>query len=129
MASLVGARIADDDRHTAQLAEVMRAERALTELAEMLGAGELSRVEFTAARKVAADRHGDAVRELARATGMNVLEGIDPDRALLTRSWERLDLQRQRTIMRTLLEYAVIHPRPKGTRKLDESRVQPKGRS
>jgi len=28
--------------------------------------------------------------------------------------------------MRTLLEYAIIHPRPKGTRQLDESRVEPK---
>jgi len=86
MASLLGARIADDDRHTVQLAEVMRAERALTELAEMLGAGELSRAEFTAARKVASNRHGEAVRELARATGTSVLDGLDPDRALLTRS-------------------------------------------
>ncbi|MDN4595899.1 recombinase family protein [Leifsonia virtsii] len=124
MTSLLAARVTDDDRHTAQIADVMKAERALTELAEMLGAGELSRAEYAAARKVAAERHVEALRELDRATGTHVLDGIDPDRAALTRSWERLDLPRQRAIMRTLLEYAIIHPRPRGTRKLDPTRIE-----
>jgi len=124
MTSMLTVSASHDHRHTPYVAEVMRAQQRLAELAEMLGAGELSRVEYAAARKVAETRRMSAVRALDQATGTNALDGIDPDSEARTRSWERLDLQQQRAIVRALLECVVIHPRPRGARKLDETRVE-----
>ncbi|MDR6613601.1 recombinase family protein [Leifsonia sp. 1010] len=124
MTSMLASRASADYRHSPYLAEVLRAQQILTELAEMLGAGELSRTEYAAARKVAEARHMGAVRELDRATGTNAMHGLDPKREALTRSWERLDLQRQRSIVRTLLDFAIVYPRPRGQRKLDPTRIE-----
>lgn len=124
IASMLVARASNDHRHTPYVAEVIRAQQRLTELAEMLGAGELSRSEYVAARKVAESRRTNAVRDLDQATGTNLLKGIDLAREARTRSWERLDLPRQRAIVRQIMEYVVVHQRPRGARTLDESRLE-----
>lgn len=70
MADVLAGRHAEDEHHASLTAELAAAQDKLTELAEMFGAGEISRAELIAARKTAEKRATDARRQAA----------LDPER-------------------------------------------------
>jgi DNA invertase Pin-like site-specific DNA recombinase len=124
MAELLTNRAQTDPRNVALVTELVRAQEASTRLAEMLGAWELSRIELTRAREAADARCAVALRQLDRVTGMHALDDLD-DRVARTAWWARLPLDQQQALVRAVLEFAVIQPRPRGIRKLDPTRVEP----
>ncbi|MFP3464584.1 recombinase family protein [Leifsonia sp. SIMBA_070] len=123
MEAFLASRASGEERYSAEVADLAKAQEVLTQLAEMLGAGELSRADYSAARKVADQRRLDAVLRLDQATGTNALTEFESSRVALARSWDQLNLERQHAIVRSVLRYAVIQPRPRGIRAIDPSRV------
>ena len=125
MADMLAGRAAADERHGTLIAEITAAQSRLTELAEMFGAGEISRMELLTARKVAEKRMVDAQQQLDQITGTHALDGLVGNGVALTESWDTLNLDRQHAIVRAVLEVATIMPGQLGSRTLDPSRVVP----
>lgn len=125
MADTLAGRAAADDRHSALVAELTAAQSKLTELAEMFGAGEISRTELLAARKPAEARVIAAQRQLDQITGTRALDGLVGNGAALLDSWDQLNLDRQHAIVRAVMEHATIMPGKSGARTLDPSRIVP----
>lgn len=114
---------ADPRQHPEQLGEVVRARQVMLELAAMLGAGEITRDEFLAARKAGDARHTRALKRLDRVAGTRLFDGWASEDAAQMSAWQQLPLARQREVARTILSSVVIQPRPRGARVLDSTRV------
>lgn len=125
MADVLAGRAAADERQSALIAEVESAQTALTELAEMFGAGEISRPELLAARKPAEARIVAAQRQLDQINGAQALHGLVGNGAALRASWSQLNLDRQHAIVRAVMEHAAILPGAPGAQKLDPARIVP----
>ncbi|MGO4594892.1 recombinase family protein [Leifsonia sp. 2TAF2] len=115
---------ADPGQHAEQLGEVVRAHQAMLDLATMLGAGEITRAEFLAARKAGDVRHTRALKRLDGVAGTRLFNGWASEDAAQMSAWQRLPLARQREVARTILSSVVIQPRPRGARVLDPTRVE-----
>ena len=74
------------------------------ELAEMVGQGEMSRVEYQAAKKIIADRKSELERTLAKEAGVIALAGNLGSPQLITQKWKSLNLDRQRAILKAILD-------------------------
>lgn len=74
------------------------------ELAEMVGQGEMSRVEYQAAKKIVDERKADLERVLAKERGVVALSGGIGSPQLITQKWKSLNLDRQRVILKAILE-------------------------
>lgn len=125
MADALAGRAAADERHSALVAELDAARTRLGELAEMFGAGEISRAELLAARKPAEARVIAAERQLDQITGAHALDGLVGNGVALLESWDSLNLDRQHAIVRAVMEHATIMPGKSGARTLDPSRIVP----
>lgn len=125
MAELLAGRASANEGNAPHVAELMAAQRALTDLAELFGAGQMTRAEYLAARAVAEARRSEALRKLDRATDTNALDGLIDTGTTASQAWAQLSVERQREILQALLRHATIQPRPRGVRKLDPTRVEP----
>lgn len=125
MADVLAGRAAADERQGALIAEVEAAQTALTELAEMFGAGEISRAELLAARKPAEARIVAAQRQLDQINGAHALHGLVGNGAEIKASWSQLNLDRQHAIVRAVMEHAAILPGTPGAQSLDPARIVP----
>lgn len=125
MADTLAGRTAADERHGALVQSINGAQSRLNELAEMFGAGEISRAELLAARKTAEAIIVDAQRQLDQITGTHALDGLVGNGRTLMASWDTLNLDRQHAIVRAVIEHATILPGKPGIRSLDPSRVVP----
>lgn len=74
------------------------------ELAEMMGQGEMNRVEYQAAKKIVDERKSDLERTLAKERGVITLAGSLGSPQLIAQKWKSLNLDRQRTILKAILE-------------------------
>ena len=72
------------------------------ELAEMVGQGEMSRVEYQAAKKIIDDRKAELERTLAKERGVIALAGNLGSPQLITQKWKSLNLDRQRAILKAI---------------------------
>lgn len=125
MADLLAGRAAADERHAKLVEEVTSAQNTMRELAEMFGAGEISRAELAAARATADNRRAAAQRQLDQITGTHALDGLVGNGAALAQSWDQLSLDRQHAIVRAVLDHVSILPSRPGPRAFDPSRVVP----
>lgn len=125
IADVLAGRAAADERHAVLVGEVTSAQNAMRELAEMFGAGELSRTELVAARASADKRRATAQRQLDQITGTHALDGLVGNGAALAASWDQLNLGRQHAIVRAVLDHVSILPGRPGPRPFDSSRVVP----
>jgi site-specific DNA recombinase len=125
MADTLAGRTAADERHGTLVTSITGAQSRMNELAEMFGAGEISRAELLAARKTAEAIIVDAQRQLDQITGTHALDGLVGNGAALMASWDTLNLDRQHAIVRAVIEHATILPGQPGARSLDPSRVVP----
>ena len=74
------------------------------ELAEMVEQGEMSRVEYQAAKKIVDERKADLERVLAKERGVVALSGGLGSPQLIMQKWNSLNLDRQRAILKAMLE-------------------------
>jgi DNA invertase Pin-like site-specific DNA recombinase len=125
MNDALAGRAAADERQAALLDELQSAQSKLLELAEMFGAGEISRPELRAARIVSEARVDSAQRQLDQIAGTHALDGLVGHGEALTGSWDTLNLDRQVAIIRAVLDYATILPGVSGARSVDHNRIVP----
>ncbi|WP_326593871.1 recombinase family protein [Streptomyces brevispora] len=85
--------------------------RRLTDLAALFGAGTVDMGQFTEGTDVARAQLEGVTAQLARAAVKDPLVGLVgvPD---VRKAWEGLDLDRRRTVLRTLLKVTLRKPRP-----------------
>jgi len=85
--------------------------RRLTDLAGMFGAGQVDMAQFTEGSDVARAQLEGITAQLARAAVKDPLVGLVgmPD---VRKAWDGLDLDRRRTVLRSLLRVVLHKPRP-----------------
>lgn len=125
MNDALAGRAAADERQAALLEELQSAQSKLLELAEMFGAGEISRPELRAARIVSEARVDSAQRQLDQIAGTNAVDGLVGHGEALTANWDTLNLDRQVAIIRAVLDYATILPGVSGSSSVDHNRIVP----
>ncbi|MFD8640812.1 recombinase family protein [Streptomyces zaomyceticus] len=85
--------------------------RRLTDLAALFGAGQISMVQFTEGSDVARAQLEGVNQQLARAATRDPLVSLVgvPD---VRKAWKAMDLEQQRSVLRTLLEVTIRPARP-----------------
>lgn len=122
--TLAGRAAADAD--TAALAEAVGQDRAqLDELAELYAARAIPAREWLAARNPIESRIRDAEKRLARLTNSEALAALVGNGEHLRAQWAGLNLDRQHSIVRAVLDHAVIAPGAVRGSKFDRTRVDP----
>lgn len=114
------------DKDAAKVADELGKQRKrLDELAEMFGAGEITRREWLAARKPVESAIEAAERRLAHQTGTSQLRGLAGQGSSLRQQWNGLNLGRQHAIVAAVMDHAVITAGKQGAQSLDPDRVHP----
>jgi site-specific DNA recombinase len=114
------------DRDVAALAASVEADQArLDELAGLYADGAISAREWIAARDPITNRIAQARRDIAEATDTSAVYELAGTGGVLRKQWPDLDLERQRAVVKSILDHAVIAPGTPGSRSLDINRVQP----
>jgi len=85
-------------------AELTALDDRYIELAEMYGAGEMTRAEFQSAKKVVGERKENLEKSLAKERGVIALAGTLGSPQLIVKRWKSLNLERQRAILKAILE-------------------------
>lgn len=114
---------AHDDRYTDLAAQRERLEARMRELAAMFSEGEISRLEWKAARDPLEAQLTGVDQQLSRLSTTITLDRLVGQGEALRAGWEQMTLERQAAIIRAVLDYATILPAT-GNR-FDPGRVQP----
>jgi site-specific DNA recombinase len=128
LADAVAGRATGDETAEAAQQQIKQARARLNDLAEMFGAGEITRAEYVTARKRAEEQVKGAEKTLGALTQTSVLDGHLGNGAALREQWASLNLDRQRAIVRTLLDYATVGPAVRGRNTFDPGRITPEWR-
>lgn len=99
-----------DERYSGLASERERLQARMTELSEMFAAGEVSRMEWKAARDPLEAAMTAVDQQLTRTSHNSPLAQIVGHGAALRDGWESLNLERQHAIVRAVLDYATIMP-------------------
>jgi DNA invertase Pin-like site-specific DNA recombinase len=97
----------------------------LEELTQLYAQRSITAPEWMQARKAVEARLADSRRTLSRAQAYNALDEYVGNSQALRRQWVTLNLDRQRAIIRAILDHARIHPAIRRTNRLDPARVEP----
>jgi len=89
--------------------ELMALEEKSIELAEMFANGEMSRSEFAAAKKISIAKKSAFERELTKEVSAVLLDAQIESPKLIASKWMELNLDRQRTILKAVLETVRVH--------------------
>lgn len=114
---------AADAQVAALSAEIAAQRERMDDLAAMMGAGEITRREWLAARQPIEARITQAERNLARLTRSDALTGWIGNGSELRSRWADLNLGRQAAIVKAIVDHVEIAPGIPGARSLDPSRV------
>ena len=95
------------------------------ELAEMFAKGEVSRVEVAKAKKVLNERKYLLEKNLSIEMGASMMASEMSSPQLIASSWSSLNLDRQRAILKSMLESITINKPVKISNKFDPTRVVP----
>lgn len=114
-----------DARHADAVAVLESAQRRLTELAEMFGAGDITKAEYLAARPVAETKAVEAARALESLASADTVSSLLGNGSVLRDRWEGYSLDRQHAIIRAIMPSATIGPGSRGRGNFDPERVQP----
>jgi hypothetical protein len=92
-------------------AEGERIRQRMRDLGGLFGAGQLELAPFTEGMETARAQLDGVTRQLARAATVDPLVGLvgAPD---VRKAWRGLDLEQQRTVLRSLVEVTLKTPRP-----------------
>jgi site-specific DNA recombinase len=114
------------DADVAVLAAQVDADQArLDELAGLYGDGAISAREWIAARDPITTRIQRSRHDIAAITDTGAIQDLAGNGQVLRGQWDRLGIDRQQAIVKTILDHAVIAPGTPGARILDINRVQP----
>jgi site-specific DNA recombinase len=117
---------AESDSATAELqVAVTEDSEQLEELARAYADKSITLSEWLTARKVIEDRINTNQRTVRRLTNTSRLAEIVGQGDALRRQWSTLNLGRQRAIIDTIFDHAVIGPGAHGAHELDPGRVSP----
>jgi len=117
---------ASPNHDVAALAAAVEADQTrLDELAGLYADGAISAREWIAARDPITSRIQQARRDIAEATDTSEVYELAGTGGALRGQWPDLDVERQRSIVKSILDHAVIAPGTPGSRSLDINRVQP----
>jgi len=100
----------------------------LDDLAQAHGRRQFTMREWMAAKKPIDERIADAERRLRRVRHADALHGLVGRGTQLRLQWTELNLDRQTSIVKAVLDHAVIKPGTQGSRVLDIDRVDPRWR-
>ena len=95
------------------------------ELAEMFGVGELSRVELGAAKAKLNKRKFELERVLSKEMGAISLGEDLGSPEVIVKKWASLNLDRQRVIVKAVLEFVNVQRAKSGINVFDPSRLEP----
>ncbi|WP_344784732.1 recombinase family protein [Microbacterium kribbense] len=121
-AVLTGQR-AQDDRYADLAAQREKLETRMRELAAMFSEGEISRMEWKAARDPLEAQLTGVDQQLSRLSTASNLDRIVGHGEALRAGWEQMTLERQAAIVRAVLDYATILPAT--VHQFDPGRIQP----
>jgi hypothetical protein len=110
MEAVLTGQQAQDTRHAELTAEREKLQARMVELSEMFSEGEVSRMEWKAARDPLERQLTMIDQQLARAAGGHALAQIIGQGDALRAGWATMNLERQHAIIRTVLDYATIQP-------------------
>jgi DNA invertase Pin-like site-specific DNA recombinase len=110
MAAVLTGQQAKDERYGELAVERDRLMGRMTELGMMFAAGEVSRLEWKAARDPLEAALTATDQQLARLSGATTLVQVVGHGKALQDGWENLNLERQHAIIRAVLDYATIKP-------------------
>ncbi|GFP51819.1 serine recombinase [Mycobacterium kansasii] len=114
------------DADVAALSAQLEADTArLDELAALYAQGAVTAREWIAARDPITDRITATRRDIAAATDTTNVTELAGTGHLLRGQWDDLDIDRQQTIIKAVLDHAVIAAGTPGARSLDINRVRP----
>lgn len=97
----------------------------LDELAALYAQGAVTAREWITARDPITDRITATRRDIAAATDTTNVTELAGTGHLLRGQWDDLDIDRQQTIIKSVLDHAVIAAGTPGARSLDINRVRP----
>lgn len=124
MHAVLSGQRAEDERYGQLAVERDRLHARMTELSEMYAAGEISPLEWKAARNPLQHNIDTTEQQLARLTGSSALGQLVGNGAQLRDGWAELNLERQHAIVRAVLDYATVMPVRQGG-PFDPNRVVP----
>lgn len=122
--ALTGKRAADQ-RQGELLTQLDRDQAKMKELAGMWADGELSRIEWKAARDPIEQRLTATDRQLSQITGSTALEGIVGQGTQLRQLWPSMNLERQAAIIAAVMDYATTNAAIKKGGPFDPNRIAP----
>lgn len=115
-----------DDATANELHEQIEADsKQLADLMEMWANREIDADEMKRARAPIAARRDRARRELSTLAGTRDLDAYIGQGETLRQQWADLNLDRQRAIVKALVDHVVIHPAVPGARSVAVDRVRP----
>lgn len=123
LADALSGRAGDDTAAAEAQEELAAARKRLMELSEMLGAGELTRAQFVAAKRKVEHRELAAQQILNASTKAAALDSYIGTGAALSPSWDSMNLDRQRAIVSALVESVHIGPAVRGRNTFDPDRI------
>ena len=105
--------------------EAATAQAELEELAELKGRRVISTAEWLTARAPVLARLEASRRNVVDDTSALTLRGVVGNGQALGREWAKLPLTRQRAIIATVLDHAIVGPGRRGYNRFDPSRITP----
>jgi DNA invertase Pin-like site-specific DNA recombinase len=118
-------RIRDDAQASALHQQIDVDAAKLVELAEMWAHNELSSDEHRRAKAIIETRRSKARAELSRLAGTRQLDAYIGQGEALRHQWQTLNLDRQRAIVKTLVDHVEILPGQMGARSVAVERIRP----
>jgi DNA invertase Pin-like site-specific DNA recombinase len=116
----------DDDATARALSEQIAADtEQLDELAQLYAARSITAPEWTSARTTIEARRDAARRRLSSLSGTRALDAYIGQGEALRAQWSDLNLDRQRAIVKAIVDHVVIHPGVRGARSVAVERVEP----
>ena len=123
MQAVLTGQHAQDHRYVELSKQREKLEGRMRELAAMFSEGEISRLEWKAARDPLEAQLTGVDQQLSRLSASSNLDRLVGHGEALREGWEQMTLERQAAIVRSVLDYATVHPAT-GNR-FDPGRIQP----
>lgn len=118
-------RVRDDEQATALYASIESDDRKLVELAEEWANDQIGTDAWKRARGVIEQRRAQTRKKLSRLAGTREVEQFIGQGQVLREQWSSLNLDRQRAIVKILVDSVVIHPGVMGARSVAVERIRP----
>lgn len=118
-------RVEDDQQARALSEQISQDTAQLDELAQLYAERQITAPEWTSARKVIESRRDGARRRLSGLSGTRHIDAYIGKGDVLRDQWSKLNLDRQRAIIKALVDHVEILPGSRGIQHVAIERVNP----